>query len=140
MNFGRSKRTARTLLVELTPMIDVVFLLIIFFMAAARFAQETRAEVELPQERGEQHEAEEAGLIVNLTSGGVLIVDGETIELEDLEQMINARVQRLPGRDPEQMKLTIRADRSANTAHLNRLIRILEEAGLGTASFATGVP
>ncbi len=44
MKFGRTPHAERTLPVDLTPMIDVVFLLIIFFMVTAQFARITRAE------------------------------------------------------------------------------------------------
>ncbi len=48
MRFGAARHTERGVAVDLTPMIDVVFLLIIFFMTTAQFARLTRADVELP--------------------------------------------------------------------------------------------
>ena len=58
MDFTRGA-DRRHLAVEITPMIDVVFLLIIFFMVTARFARDTRAELNLPQEKGEQRNRKE---------------------------------------------------------------------------------
>ena len=49
MKFARARQRRRSVAVDITPMIDVVFLLIIFFMTTAQFAQLTKAEVDLPQ-------------------------------------------------------------------------------------------
>ena len=40
--------------IEMTPMIDIIFLLIIFFMVAAQFAREAHVDLNLPSEQGEQ--------------------------------------------------------------------------------------
>lgn len=135
------ERRSRMLSVEITPMIDVVFLLIIFFMVTAQFARLTRAELELPQERGEQEEtSEEAGLTINLTRDGELIVNDENVTMEDLERLVRAEIQKLPTRDPASVKLMVRADRSADTGTLNEVLRILERMGVGAARLATEVP
>ena len=41
-------------IVEMTPMIDIIFLLIIFFMVAAQFANQSKVDLQLPKETGEQ--------------------------------------------------------------------------------------
>jgi biopolymer transport protein ExbD len=141
MRFGRAASRTRELLVEITPMIDVVFLLIIFFMTTARFSQETKAELELPREQGEQQEtAEEAGLVINIEASGTLIVNGTTITMPQLETVVGDEIARLQGRDPEQLKLMIRADRNGDTAQLNQVIERLRELGVGAARMATEVP
>ena len=67
MRFASRNKPDRLLPVDMTPMIDIVFQLLIFFLTTAQLAQFSRAEMDLPQEAGEQTEAaEEAGIIVNL--------------------------------------------------------------------------
>ena len=84
MKFGASRRRSHQLIVELTPMIDVVFLLIIFFLTTAQFAQMTRAEVDLPLEAGEQQDTpEEAGLVINIDRQGRIIVADQEVEFFD---------------------------------------------------------
>lgn len=128
------------LIIEITPMIDVVFLLIIFFMTTAQFARMTRAEVNLPREQGEQEqEPEEAGIVVNLTADGTIIVAGQTFTLDALDDFIAAELARdtaLTG----PTKLLIRADRNADSTHLNQLITKLQSRGIDAARLATEVP
>jgi len=141
MNFGRRTSAERMLLIEITPMIDVIFLLIIFFMTTARFAQDTRAEIDLPREQGDQQEeAEEAGIVINIDSEGTVIVAGETMTMEDLDALVLSEAARTPGRDPEGLKLMIRADRNADTGRMNEIIKRLQRLGVGAARVATEVP
>lgn len=140
MNFGGKTRGGRMLIVEITPMIDVVFLLIIFFMTTAQFARMTRADVELPRERGEQEERpDEAGLIINITAQGEIIVDETTVDLDALEQRVREAVEAAAG-DASQVKLMVRADRRAESGVLNEVLNRLESVGVGLARLATEVP
>ncbi|MEC9372838.1 MAG: biopolymer transporter ExbD, partial [Planctomycetota bacterium] len=52
MSFAPDHRGERIPDIDITAMIDVVFLLIIFFMTTAQFVKMTRAEVDLPRETG----------------------------------------------------------------------------------------
>ena len=141
MRFGRRVHGERVLDVELTPMIDVVFLLIIFFMTAARFAQDTRTDLELPRERGEQQEVrEEAGLIINLDAAGGLFVGRQELTIDELEELVRSETGRLPGRDIRQLKLMIRADRNADSGRLNEIVSRLRGLGVGAVRLATEVP
>ena len=127
--------------IEITPMIDVVFLLIIFFMTTAQFAQMTRAEVDLPLERGEEEqEAEEAGLVINITADGTLIVASETVTMDGLERFVRDEIDRRPDRSPSGVKLLIRADRRTDTAVLNDVITRMQKLKVGAARMATEVP
>ena len=122
-------------------MIDVVFLLIIFFMVAAQFARITRAELDLPQEKGEQEQAaEEAGLVINLLADGSIVVAERTVGIDELLQIVQEEIDRLPSGDPRNVKLLIRADRNNDTTTLNDLFNRLQSLGVGAARLATEVP
>jgi len=139
MRFSR-KRRDKQLLLEITPMVDVVFLLIIFFMTTAQFARITRAEIDLPEERGEQEQqSEEAGIVINLMRDGSMIVNEKELSAGDVETLVTKQIERRGG-EPAAVKLTIRADRQADTALLNDLLRRLERHGLAAANLATEVP
>ena len=59
MRFDARRRKSRLLPVDMTPMIDIVFQLLIFFLTTAQLAQFSRAEMDLPEEAGEQVETAE---------------------------------------------------------------------------------
>jgi len=131
---------SRELLVELTPMIDVVFLLIIFFMVTSEFARDVRAEVELPKLPGEQQEEnEEAGVVVNIDERGniILNVSEDPVTLEELRKQL--QVFFITDTSTEQ-RVLLRADRRASAGRLNEVVRVLHEIGVPAARMGTEIP
>jgi len=126
---------------DLTPMIDVVFLLIIFFMTTARFAQITRADLDLPREPGEQRDnPEEAGLVINIAADGTIIVANNELSLDELAARVARRIENDNPDNARALKLMIRADRNLPAGRLNEIIARLESMGVGAARLATEVP
>ncbi|MBC8202492.1 MAG: biopolymer transporter ExbD [Planctomycetes bacterium] len=140
MRFKSKKSQDTGLIVEMTPMIDIVFLLIIFFMVAAQFAQQARLEMKLPQERGESaKDSQNTGLVINIRNDGAIIldVDSPPITIDALDE----RVQMAVTSDSAPWEsLLIRADQNASTTTLNEVLRLLNKHGLSATRIATEVP
>jgi len=80
---------------NLTPLIDVVFLLLIFFLAATTFAREEVAlDLRLPQAKSGRTGSAEAPLVVAVFADGRIHLDGRDCTLAALEQKLSAAVQR----------------------------------------------
>ena len=140
MQFNKGQSRDSAAIVEMTPMIDIVFLLIIFFMVAAQFAQQSRLDLNLPEEKGEQNtNPQTAGLVINIRDDGALILDTDEppITFELLEERIKTAVGE--GEIPWQ-SLLIRADQNASTTVLNDVLKILNRHGLSATRLATEVP
>jgi biopolymer transport protein ExbD len=137
MNVGVRKARERQLPVDMTPMIDIVFQLLIFFLTTAQLAQVSRAEMDLPTEAGEQEEtAAEAGLIVNVMADGSIVIATETIGLDAFELMAAELVVEA-GDEIAALRPLVRADRNAPTAALNRVLLSLQRAGVPAVRIAT---
>lgn len=95
--------------INLTPMIDVVFLLLIFFLAATTFARE---EVELDLRLPEASTGTPGGagkkLLINVLADGRLSVDGREVSMEALRQKLTAAGQR-----DRELAVLVRGDRQA---------------------------
>ena len=74
MKFTRQRKEA--LAVNLTPLIDVVFLLLIFFMVSTSFTDLSELVVNLPEADGEQRQAETKGLELVITASEEVILNG----------------------------------------------------------------
>jgi biopolymer transport protein ExbD len=112
-----------------------------FFMMTAQFQKTTHAQLELPQEKGEQQPTvDEAGLVINISADGSIIVNNQTIALPELKQRVQTELERLPEDSPQPLKLMIRADRKADAGHLNGVVSMLREMGVGTIRIATEIP
>ena len=127
-------------IVELTPMIDIVFLLIIFFMVAAQFAQQAHVNLDLPNEVGEQKEGKTKNtLVINILDNGSIVVDNSqgAISIEDIDDIVGEAVN-IEG--VLWKNITIRADENAQTGVLNEVLVILSKHGLSATNIATESP
>lgn len=113
--------------IELTPMIDMVFLLLIFFLVATTFQQtEREMQIALP-------EAASAGpisaslreIVVNVQADGVIIVGGREMDPPALQTLIADAVER----NPEQ-KVTVRGDRETPYALIVNALDACKSAGV----------
>ena len=113
--------------IELAPIIDMVFLLLIFFLVATTFHQtEREMQIALP-------EASAAGpistalreIIINVDAQGDIILSGRKMAPEDLQTVIHEAV----ATNPDQ-KVTVRGDRNATYAHIVRVLDICKGSGI----------
>jgi len=122
-------------------MIDIVFLLLIFFLTTAQLARESRAELDLPEERGEQrNEVERAGLIINVLANGDLMQGDRIISVEELEELAVRQVVGARDEQGRTVRPLVRADRNAPAERLNDVFNALRRAGTGSARLATSAP
>ncbi|MEO1535798.1 MAG: biopolymer transporter ExbD [Planctomycetota bacterium] len=117
---------------DLTPMIDVVLLLIIFFLVSAQISRSIRQPLDLPNQAGtpESEVSTDGVLVVDLLRGGDLRVDNETVSLETFSAMLNAA----GGTD---QVVLVRPEHDATASHLNRLTRLLTDEGATRYRIAT---
>ena len=140
MQFSRKKSEDTDSIVEMTPMIDIVFLLIIFFMVASQFAHQARLEMQLPRERGESlKDAQNTGLVINIRKDGAIILDVDLppITIDALDEQIKLAIS---SKTAPWESLLIRADQNASTTTLNEVFRLLNKHGLSATRLATEVP
>ena len=93
MNFRQLRRPEVS--INLTPLIDVVFLLLIFFMVSTSFSELTQLVVDLPESRGAPASADTAVLLV-VDVAGNMTLDGEPVP-NDARGLSAAMGQRLRG-------------------------------------------
>jgi biopolymer transport protein ExbD len=123
----RPARTDDGVSIDMMPLIDMVFLLLIFFLVATTFQQtEREMQVMLPM-------AQNAGpvstvmrdLIVNIDEGGQIIVGGSVVSPEDLETIVSDAI----AKNPEQ-KITVRGDRNVAYGQVVTVLDICKGAGV----------
>jgi len=113
--------------IDLTPVIDMVFLLLIFFLVATTFQQtEREMQIALPvASAAGPISASLRELIVNVNDQGAIIVSGRPVEPEQLHELISDALAANP-----QQKVTVRGDRNATYAHIVRVLDVCKGAGV----------
>ena len=119
----------------MTPMIDVVFLLIIFFLVSSHLArQETQLELDLPEaSSGEQVEVSTAPrVVINVTEFGEFMLAGRQVTAEQLQQQLHNRI-RKEGRE---LEVRIRSDRNIAFAKVRPIMLACAKVGIWNVTFA----
>ncbi len=137
MKLGRVKATPEAGF-DLTPMIDVVLLLIIFFVLSAQFAQGVRKQIPLPTETGEKEPAAAmlSSVVIDIDRTGEMFRAGERLDMDRLKATLRGELS-LAGGNADAVSIIVRADRDAEAAHLNKVARALSEIGLKNWKLAT---
>ena len=123
---------------NLTPMIDVVFNLIIFFLAASHLARsESLEQVQLPEATTSRHEEAERQrrLVVTIKADESYWVGAVRHEPVEIEQMILAEGAAVAGK-PNDIEVRIRTDRTVPYRRIEPLLMTCARAGVTKIKFA----
>ena len=118
----------------MTPMIDVVFLLIIFFLVSSHLSQQEKlTPLQLPSAvSGLAELNDRQTLVVNVQSDGTWIVGGVVVDLPALESVMRRRIV-----DSEQpLQLRVRTDRDATYQKLKPVLATAVRLGVGDVVFS----
>lgn len=132
---GFKRRLAEAPRVDLTPMIDVVFLLLIFFMISTTFVEKPGLKIDLPESSAQQLKQDEKEVQLYLTAGGEIYYERQLITLSQLSE-------RLAGLGPVAAKMTflLMADQDALHGKVIQLMDLAKTAGFGKLAIATDKP
>lgn len=128
------KRASRAPQFALTSMLDVIFLLLCFFVTVSVFSQwESEISIKLPSaSTSEQPDRLPGEIIVNLSKEGIIKVNGAKLDLEDLQSRLSKISKFYPGQP-----VIIRADKETQYEELVKVIDTCRAADVWNFSLAT---
>lgn len=131
---SRRRHTEENVSFQITPMIDMTFLLLIFFMVTTRLSEEQRRmEIRLPVASAAVKPADLSDRdIINIDAEGRFFVGERRLTREELETYLRARLRAHPP-----LRLYVRADRDMPYEQTRELMRMAAEAGALDVIFGT---
>ena len=138
MRLSKRRRTG-TAAVNMTPMIDIVFLLIIFFMTVTQVTKINSEPLDLPKQKGSADQ-EPSVVTVNVTEKGDVLVSGNKISVVRLVTMLKKQLTDELGDDPDRLTLVVRADQHGTTTKINELVSAMAQLQLKRIRIAVEVP
>jgi len=126
---------------EMTPMIDMTFQLIAFFMVLVNFSEADQNErIKLPASELAKPPDKplEEPLTLQLTEDATVLLGPQEVPIEGLAGLLLREKQMLEamGRNPSQTTVIIRADRNAKTGVVQRVIDVCQRPEIGFEKFA----
>jgi len=129
------RQSSEEVSVNLTPLIDVVFLLLIFFMVSTTFTRETELQIDLPEADGEEA-AQEVDLVeVEISADGEFSVNEQSLDSNDREAL-RARIEEVSGGD-NTLPFIITADSQAPHEYVVRVMDVAGSLGFTGLSIST---
>jgi len=122
----------------MTPMIDIVFLLIIFFMTVSQVSEVNRERLQLPRQPGSEDQ-KPAVLTINFTAEGEIIVGGTVHDVSSLIALVADELARLND-DPTRLTVVLRADRDVRSAVVSEVVKALASMDIRKVRFPVEVP
>lgn len=128
MKLSKNKHPS-SLAFNVTPMIDIVFLLIIFFMTVSQITQTADHPLMLPRVTDGDETAKTASLTINLDAEGQIIVGGKYLTLDQSIASIEKLLQQFDN-DPSRLRVQLRCDRTCPSHHVTTLFDRLAKLGI----------
>ena len=120
-------QSRRRVSLDISPLLDVVFLILIFFLVTTTFMPDASMDLELP-ESTTATQSEITATVVTVGEDGGVQIDGDSVSMQELERTIAAL---LP---EEREKITVRADARVDYGVIVRIIDALRNAGVDALS------
>ncbi len=121
--------------VNLTPLIDVVFLLLIFFMISTTFQREAELQVELPEASAEPTQRPERVLEITVNAQGEYFVNDQQV-VNNRPETLKRAIRQVIG-DERDLPVVVRADGQASHQSVVTVMDVVQQLGLNRLSLAT---
>lgn len=132
MRFGRHLQEESET-VQMTPLIDIVFITLVFFMMTTVYANlESEVDITLPtSDSAVQSERMQGEIFINVKEDGSIVVNERTMELSELQQVLNRVAEYFPGG-----AVILRADRQVSHGRVIQVMDCCRKADIQQISFA----
>lgn len=119
--------------INIAPLIDVVFLLIVFFLTVSHMAQIRVEALSLPeaQQGDKADEVSKARVIINIAENGQIVISGQKHSIESISPLLDREIQRL-GRDA--VSVLIRADRKVAWKIVSEVLQLCSQKSIMNVS------
>ena len=118
--------------IDLTPMLDVVFIMLIFFIVVASFIKEAGIEVNRPDDNQPQDPNDAFSIVVEVASDGQIWMENRRVDV----RAVRANIQRLLAEDPE-APVTVKVEKGAKSGVVVDVADAAREAGVGVVNWAS---
>ena len=118
--------------IDLTPMLDVVFIMLIFFIVVASFIKEAGVEINRPDDNQQTDPNDSVSVLVQVAADNQIWMENRRVDI----RAVRANIQRMLAEDPE-APVTIKVEKGAEAGIVVDVADAAREAGVGSVSWAS---
>jgi len=118
--------------IDLTPMLDVVFIMLIFFIVVASFIKEAGVEVNRPDKNQPDNPEDSTSILVEVASDNQIWMENRRVDI----RAVRANIQRLLAEDPE-APVTVKVEKGAEAGIVVDVADAARESGVAAVNWAS---
>ena len=118
--------------IDLTPMLDVVFIMLIFFIVVASFIKEAGIEVNRPDDNQQSDPEDSVSIVVEVATDNQIWMENRRVDV----RAVRANIQRLLAEDPE-APVTVKVEKGAEAGVVVDVADAARESGVGVVNWAS---
>ena len=118
--------------IDLTPMLDVVFIMLIFFIVVASFIKEAGIEVNRPDDNQQSDPNDSVSIVVEIAADNQIWMENRRVDI----RAVRANIQRLLAEDPE-APVTVKVERGAKSGVVVDVADAAREANASAVNWAS---
>ena len=130
MEFNLPRRKQKDVGIDMGPLMDIVFILLIFFVVTSSFTRETGVDVTKPQAQSAS-QLEKENLFIAITREGTIHMNERQVDLASLQDILKQSLAKAPDREA-----VVIADKESETGVLVQVIDMCNLAGVKKVSIA----
>ncbi|NOI13078.1 ExbD/TolR family protein [Vibrio hepatarius] len=130
MRLGRRSHRQEEAQVDLTPMLDIVFIMLIFFIVTSTFVRESGIEVDKPQATNVVNQ-KDVGIFIAVTADNDVYIDKKMVDIERVQAALEAMLL-----DKPESSLVIQADERAFSGTVIQVMDAAKGAGIEKIAIA----
>ena len=136
MAFARRRRRHEGVL-ELTPLIDVIFLLLIFFMVSTSFVVNREITIKLPESTSAASESNDQQLIILIDAAGGFLVAGNLYRDTSVEALAEVLRGQLGGQTADRVSIRLDVDQATDYRFVIKAMDVCRAAGISDVRLNT---
>ena len=118
--------------IDLPPMLDVVFIMLIFFIVVASFIKEAGIEVNRPDDNQQSDPDDSVSIVVEVAADNQIWMENRRVDV----RAVRANIQRLLAEDPE-APVTVKVEKGAEAGVVVDVADAARESGVGVVNWAS---
>jgi len=131
MNFKKDNSSRKITALEVTPLVDIVFLLLIFFLLTATYVKNPNLDINLPKASLDQSSGHKKDLVIAIKENGDLRYDNQDIEIDKLKGILTARFA-----ENQETIVVIRADEGSKHGKVVEVMDLAKQIGFAKLAIA----
>lgn len=119
--------------IDMTPMLDIVFIMLIFFIVTTSFVKEAGIDIQRPSGKSAAQSTKKSQVVlITVNSQNEIVMDGRSVDI----RLVRSNVEKVLAESPD-ASVMVQAHKDAATDTLIAVVNATKEAGIAKASVAT---